>query len=380
MLPRLLLVVGLTISVMLPLIWAAFAPVPGFREASEPAADPAHSGSAGADWRGAPTPEAAAPANSTAGSNEATIGTAPVSEGEASAARSDDLPRAGVSEPTLIKPNLPQANDKKAAPETLLSEEAKPLPEEAKSPPKEATTPTVSEREALAARSDDLPRVGVSDPTLIKPSLPQANDKEAAPEPLLPEEAKPPPKEATTPTASEGEASAARSDDPPRAGVSEPTLIKPSLPQANDKEAAPETLLPEQAKPPPKEATTPTVSEEEASAARSDDLSGAGVSEPTLIKPSLPQAYDKEAAPEPLVSEKAKSPPKEATTPTVNVEKLPEVKEPPSAPGASHNSRSRARADGTGSRQKMHRKKQRYRSGWVDIMREAGWLAPGRRR
>ena len=264
MLPRLLLVVGLTISVMLPLIWAAFAPVPGFREASEPAADPAHSGSAGADWRGAPTPEAAAPANSTAGSNEATIGTAPVSEGEASAARSDDLPRAAVSEPTLIKPDLPPVYDKEAAPETLLSEEAKPLPEEAKPPPKEVTTPTVSEEEASAARSDDLP--------------------------------------------------------------------------------------------------------------------GAGVSEPTLIKPSLPQAYDKEAAPEPLVSEKAKSPPKEATTPTVNVEKLPEVKKPPSAPGASHNSRSRARADGTGSRQKMHRKKQRYRSGWVDIMREAGWLAPGRRR
>ena len=92
--------------------------------------------------------------------------------------------------------------------------------------------------------------------------------------------------------------------------------------------------------------------------------------------PEGAKALPKEAK---AVLEKAKPPPEEATTPTRNLEKLPEVKERYSAPGASPNSRSRARANGT-ERQKIYRKKQRDRSGWIDIMREAGWLAPGRRR
>ena len=276
MLPRLLLVVGLSVAVMLPLIWGAFAPVPDLREVSETDADPVHNGPAVAERRRATTPEAVEPSNPTARSEETTIGTAPDSEREASAARSDDLPGAGHSEPTEIKPSLPQAFDKNAAPEPLLSETAKPLPEEAKPPQKEAKRP------------------------------------------------------------------------------------------------------PEKAKPPPGEATTPTVSEREASGTRSDDLPGAGRSEPTEVKPSLPRAFDKDAAPEPLVSEKAEPSAEEAATPAVNVEKPPEVKEGDSAPAATRNGRARARAHGT-ERQKTHSKKQRDHSGWVGIMREAGWLAPGQR-
>jgi len=352
MLPRLLLVVGLSVAVMLPLIWGAFAPVPDLREVSETDADPVHNGPAVAERRRATTPEAVEPSNPTARSEETTIGTAPDSEREASAARSDDLPGAGHSEPTEIKPSLPQAFDKNAAPEPLLSEAAKPLPEEAKPPqkeakrppekakppPGEATTPAVSEGEASAARSGDLPG---AEPTEIKPSLPQALNKEAAPEPVLTEKAKPLPEEA-----------------------------KPLQKEAK--------RPPEKAKRPPEEATTPTVSEREASGTRSDDLPGAGRSEPTEVKPSLPRAFDKDAAPEPLVSEKAEPSAEEAATPAVNVEKPPEVKEGDSAPAATRNGRARARAHGT-ERQKTHSKKQRDHSGWVGIMREAGWLAPGQR-
>jgi hypothetical protein len=238
MLPRLLLVVGLSVAVMLPLIWAAFAPVPDLREVSKTDADPVHNGSAGADWRRVSTPEAMEPSNSTARADEITIGTAPEREREASAARSDDLPGAGHSEPTEIKPSLPRAFDKNAAPEPLVTEEAKPLPEEAK-------------------------------------TLPEA---------------------------------------------------KPQL------EAKP---LPEESEPLQKEAKR------------------------------LPEKAEPSAA--------------EATTPAVNVEKPPEVKQGNSAPVATHNGRARARAHGT-ERQKTHRKKQRDHSGWVGIMREAGWLAPGQRR
>jgi hypothetical protein len=57
MLPRLLLVVGLSVGVMLPLIWAAFSPVHDLREASELAVDPVYAGSAGADRREDPIPK-----------------------------------------------------------------------------------------------------------------------------------------------------------------------------------------------------------------------------------------------------------------------------------------------------------------------------------
>jgi len=226
MLPRLLLVVGLSVAVMLPLIWVAFAPVADLREVSETDADPIHNGPAGADRRRASTPEAAEPSNPTVRSDETTIGTAPDREREASAALSDDLPATGHSEPIEIKPSLPQAFDKGAASEPVLTEKAKPLPEEARP---------------------------------------------------LPEEAKP---------------------------------------------------LQKEAKRPP---------------------------------------------------EKAEPPAEEAATPAVNVEKPPEVKEGDSASAATPNGRARARAHGT-ERQKTHRKKQRDHSGWVSIMREAGWLAPGQRR
>ena len=186
MLPRLLLVVGLSVGVMLPLIWAAFAPVPDLREVSEPDADPVRSGSLGADWRGAP-PEAAEPSNSTARSNETTIGTAPHNGGEASAAHSDDLPRAGLSEPTLVKPKLPEAYDKEAAPEPLVSEDAKALPEEAKAPPEEA--------KAVPEEAKAPPEEAKAPPEEAKapPEEAKALPEEAK---ALPEEAKAPPEEA----------------------------------------------------------------------------------------------------------------------------------------------------------------------------------------
>jgi hypothetical protein len=156
----------------------------------------------------------------------------------------------------------------------------------------------------------------------------------------------------------------------PRAGLSEPTLIKPKLPEAYDKEAAPEPLgseetktLPEEAKALPEEAKAVP---EEAKA----------LPEEAKAVPEGAKALPEEAKAPP---EKATPPPEEATIPPRNVEKLPEVKERYSAPDASPNSRSRARANGT-ERQKIYRKKQRESSGWIDIMREAGWLAPGRGR
>ncbi|MEA2985870.1 MAG: hypothetical protein QOD94_2124 [Alphaproteobacteria bacterium] len=295
MLPRLLLVVGLSVGVMLPLIWAAFAPVPDLREVSEPDADPVHSGSLGADWRGAP-PEAAEPSNSTARSNETTIGTAPQNGGEASAAHSDDLPRAGLSEPTLIKPKVPEADDKEATPGPLGSEETKALPEEAKALP-EGAKALPEEAKAVPEGAKALPEGAKALPEEAK-ALPEGAK-------ALPEEAK----------------------------------------------AVPEGVqaLPEGAKALPEEAKA---------------------------VPEGAQALPEEAK---ALPEKATPPPEETTTPTRNVEKLPEVKERYSAPDASPNSRSRARANGT-ERQKIYRKKQRESSGWIDIMREAGWLAPGRRR
>lgn len=147
MLPRLLLVVGLSIGVMLPLIWAAFAPVPEFRQASGPAADPVHGGAAEAGGRGVPTPEGAGPSNSRAQSNETTIGTASDGEGEASAARPNDLPPARPLDPTLAKPSVPQAYNQEAAPGPLLSRGAKPPPAETETPAvKVETLPEIKER------------------------------------------------------------------------------------------------------------------------------------------------------------------------------------------------------------------------------------------
>ena len=339
MLPRLVLVVGLTFGVMLPLIWAAFAPVADFRAASEPDADSVHSGSPAADWRGAP-PETAEPSNPAARSKETTIGTAPHHEGEASAARSDDLPRVGLSEPTLIKPKLWEAYDKEAALEPLVSEERKALPEEAK---------------ALPEKAKALPEEAKAPPEEARalPEEAKAPPKEAK---ALPKEAKAPPEEAKAPPVSEEVASAIRSDDVPRASLSEPTLIKPSFPQVYDKEAAPEPLLSEEAKPLVKEAK-PVFEEAKA---------------PPEEAKALPEGAT-------ALQKEAKAPPQDATTPTRNIENLPKVKERYSAPDASPNSGSRARANGT-ERQKIYRKKQRNHSGWVGIMREAGWLAPGRRR
>jgi hypothetical protein len=331
MLPRLLLVVGLSVAVMLPLIWAAFAPVPDLREVSKTDADPVHNGSAGADWRRVSTPEAMEPSNSTERSDETTIGTAPEREREASATRSDDLPGAGHSEPAAIKPSLPRAFDKNAAPEPLVTEEAKRLPEEAKPLPKEAK-PLPEEAKPL--------------------------QKEAK---RPPEKAKPPPEEATAPTVSEREASATRSDDLPGAGHSEPTEIKPSPPRAFDKNAAPEPLVTEEAKPLPEEAKT------------------LPEAKPQLEAKPLPEESEPLQKEAKRLPEKAEPSAAEATTPAVNVEKPPEVKQGNSAPVATHNGRARARAHGT-ERQKTHRKKQRDHSGWVGIMREAGWLAPGQRR
>ncbi len=254
MLPRLLLVVGLTVGVMLPLIWAAFAPVADFRAVSEPDADAVHSGSPGADWRGAP-PEAAEPSNPAARSNETTIGTAPHHEGEASAVRSDDLPRAGLSEPTLIKPKLPEAYDKEAEREPLVSEEAKAPPEEAKAAPEEARA-LPEEAKALPEEAKAPPEEAKAPPEEARalPKEAKAPPEEAKAPPkearALPKEAKAPPEEAKAPPVSEEVASATRSDDVPRASLSEPTLIKPSFPQ----EAAPEPLLSEEAKPLPTEA------------------------------------------------------------------------------------------------------------------------------
>jgi hypothetical protein len=326
MLPRLLLVVGLSVAVMLPLIWVAFAPVADLREVSETDADPIHNGPAGADQRRASTPEAAEPSNPTVRSDETTIGTAPDREREASAALSDDLPATGHSEPIEIKPSLPQAFDKGAASEPVLTEKAKPLPEEARPLPEEAKP---------------LQKEAKRPPEVAKP---------------LPEVAKPPPEEFTNPTVGEREASASRSDDLPGVGHSESTEIKPSLPRVFDKEAAPEPVLTEKAKPLPEEAKP--------------------LPEEAKPLPEEAKPLQKEAKRPP---EKAEPPAEEAATPAVNVEKPPEVKEGDSASAATPNGRARARAHGT-ERQKTHRKKQRDHSGWVSIMREAGWLAPGQRR
>jgi len=219
MLPRLLLVVGLSVGVMLPLIWAAFSPVPGLREASEPAVDPVHAGSA--DWREHLIPEVAERSISTARSNGTTIGTAPHGEVEAAATRSDDLPPARLPDPPLTKPNPPRIHDKEVLAEPQISEEAKPLAAETKPPAEEAKS---------------LPVV----------------------------EAKP-------------------------------------LPAEN-------------------------------------------------------------------------------RTPTVKAEKAPEVKEMPSASRASRGSKARARANGAGWRPKMDRNKPTDRPGWIEVMREAGWLEPRRQR
>jgi len=162
MLPRLLLVVGLSVGFMVPLIWAAFAPFPEFRQASEPA-DPVPSGPAGADWRGVPAPEVAQPLDSGAQSNETTIGTAPDGEAEASATRSDDVLPARPVEPALAKPSIPNAYEQEAAPEPLLSREAKPLPGEAATPAvKVETLPEVNERRSAPEAGNYRSRVHAS--------------------------------------------------------------------------------------------------------------------------------------------------------------------------------------------------------------------------
>jgi hypothetical protein len=383
MLPRLLLVVGLSAGVMLPLIWAAFAPVPEFRQASEPAADPVHSGPAGISWRGVPEPEGAKPLISSAQSDETTIGTAPDGDGEASAARPGDLPPARPLDPALAAPGVPRAYREEAAPEPPLSREPEPLPGEAAIP---------------TGKAEPLPEVNERGPA-PGAGHPQAYDKEAASEPPVAEEAKPLPETATTPTAKletlpevkergsapgaslpqayDKEAAPPSEAATPTAKVETLPEVKErgsapgaSLPQAHDKEAAPEPQVSDKAKPLPGETATPTVKLEtlpEVGGRRS--APGA----------NLPQAYDKEAAPEPPVSDKAKPLPDEAAAPTVKVETLPEVKQQRAAPGAENN-RPRAHANGIRSRQKSDRKKPRDRSGWTDVMRDAGWLEPRRYR
>ena len=160
MLPRLLMVVGLTVGVMLPLVWVAFAPGPDLRQVSKPEVGPHEKGSSKVERRAAPTRDAEKPLNPTAQSSETTIGTAPYSEAETSAARSDDLPRAGVPETSPIEPDLPQISDRQAAP---------------KPAPIEPDLSQAYDKEAAAK------------PTLIEPKLPQTTDKEATPEPALTE-------------------------------------------------------------------------------------------------------------------------------------------------------------------------------------------------
>jgi hypothetical protein len=345
MLPRLLLVVGLSAGVMLPLIWAAFAPVPEFRQASEPAADPVHSGPAGISWRGVPEPEGAKPLISSAQSDETTIGTAPDGDGEASAARPGDLPPARPLDPALAAPGVPRAYREEAAPEPPLSREPEPLPGEAAIP---------------TGKAEPLPEVNERGPA-PGAGHPQAYDKEAASEPPVAEEAKPLPETATTPTAKlETLPEVKERGSAPGA----------SLPQAHDKEAAPEPQVSDKAKPLPGETATPTV--------KLETLPEVGERR-SAPGANLPQAYDKEAAPEPPVSDKAKPLPDEAAAPTVKVETLPEVKQQRAAPGAENN-RPRAHANGIRSRQKSDRKKPRDRSGWTDVMRDAGWLEPRRYR
>jgi hypothetical protein len=162
LLPRLLLVGGLSVGVMVPLIWAAFAPVPEFRQASEPS-DPVHSGPARADWRGVPTPEVTEPFDSSAQSNETTIGTAPDGEGQASATRSDDVLPARPVEPALAKRSFTDVYEQEAAPEPLLSREAKPLPGEAATPAvKVETLPEVKERRSAPRADNYRPRADAS--------------------------------------------------------------------------------------------------------------------------------------------------------------------------------------------------------------------------
>jgi len=146
---------------MVPLIWAAFAPVAELRQESEPF-DLVHRGPPEA-WREVRTPEVAESLDPGAQSNETTIGTAPDREGAAFATRSDDLPPARPAEPALAEPSVPETNEPQAAPEALLSREAKTLLAEAASPAvKVKTVPEVKKRRSATGANNNRSRVHAS--------------------------------------------------------------------------------------------------------------------------------------------------------------------------------------------------------------------------
>lgn len=299
MLPRLLLAAGLTIGVMLPLIWVAF-------DVVEPASETIHSDAAAAAAPEVPTSDSVLPATSSKRPIETTIGAA--SDGQESASASPavtsppvDLSSERPSPPSLAKPTLPQASDKEAAPAPAASEEANP-------------------RSAEASDKAAVPGPVISEEAKARP----AEVKEAVPPPAASEEAKLRSAEALAPTAS----------------------VMPPM----EKTAEPKS---------------PSV-----------DL------EPSPARPSPPQASDKEAVPAPGGSEEAKPRSAEAATPGVSASRqveTPRKARPQRSARTSRNDRTRASANEVRSRKTVYRARPRDRADWIAVLRDTGWLGSGRR-
>ena len=203
MLQRLLFVAGMTVGVMVPLIWAAYVSVPEFHAAHERAGDWGQRDAIGIDLREARKPKGETTAAADSSQPKSDIKSVTIS---ASPSLKSEEPE------KLTKPILPQAYDRKPNQTPASSEKVK---------------PTLTEDVLKSVTTSVSPSLESEPEQLTKLVLPQAFDRKANEAPALSEKVKPTPAEDVLKSVA---TSASPSLEP------EPEqLTKPVLPQASDR-------------------------------------------------------------------------------------------------------------------------------------------------
>ena len=139
MLPRFLFVIGMTVGVMAPLVWAAYVLVPAPRAVTERSDNWGQRDTVGTAFRETPKPQSASRSAPTTSSIETAAEAVSDSPQPKSDLKSVTAPASPALEPEpeqLTKPILPQAYDRKA-------DQAPPSPEKVKPAPAEDVTSTV---------------------------------------------------------------------------------------------------------------------------------------------------------------------------------------------------------------------------------------------
>jgi hypothetical protein len=129
MLPRFLVVIGMTVGVMAPLVWAAYVLVPAFRALPTRAGDWSQAVTIGTALRETPKPQSTSRSTPTMPSIETTAAAVPDRPPPKSDLKSVTAPPSVEPEPEqLAKPVLPQVYDANANQASHASKEAKPAP------------------------------------------------------------------------------------------------------------------------------------------------------------------------------------------------------------------------------------------------------------